>query len=161
MYSKDIVLSDQIVGLHLTSLFSLSDSRGSIKHIIKNSDPLFFGFGETYYSSIKPNKAKAWKLHRIQTQNLVVVSGQLKCVVLENTCATEQKKRACCFILDSAENYMRATIKPWLWYGFKNVGTKEAIIINMVDTEHNPDESINKDLFDENMPFELLGIQKG
>lgn len=152
MNSPLFSLVDNISGVDFTSLRQFYDGRGSIKHIIKSSDPLYFGFGETYCSTIKPGQAKAWKWHKKQTQNLCVVFGGIELVVVDTRDNSPTKNKFCAAILDKGENYNRATIRPNLWYGFKCLGHEEAIIINTVDFEHDKSETVVRNLLDKNMP---------
>ena len=51
---------------------------GSVYHGVKNTDKGFMDFGEVYFSSVKKDKTKAWKLHKEMTLNLFVPIGSVQ-----------------------------------------------------------------------------------
>lgn len=108
---------------------------GDVFHLIKKSDPEFFGFGEVYASSIDYGSIKAWKKHLRMTMNLVVISGLVKFVFYD---ALTKKYKS---ITIGDGNYARLTVPPGLWFGFKGLGVGiRNLIINLADIEHDPDE---------------------
>src|ERR1700744_3933814 len=62
--------SISIAGLILTPLRQIADERGAVLHMLRADAAEFRGFGECYFSEIRPGVAKAWKRHQRQTQNL-------------------------------------------------------------------------------------------
>ena len=59
--------------------------KGDVLHYLKNSSKNFNGFGEVYFSKIKPNAIKAWKLHKKMTLNLIVPMGKVQFVFFSET----------------------------------------------------------------------------
>ena len=51
---------------------------GDVLHALKDSESEFCGFKEAYFSTIKNNKIKAWKMHLKMTMNLVVPVGKVQ-----------------------------------------------------------------------------------
>jgi dTDP-4-dehydrorhamnose 3,5-epimerase len=124
-------------GVILTSLKKISHPNGDIFHAMKASDKNFFGFGEAYFTSVKQDKIKGWKKHAEMTLNLIVVVGEVQFVVHDH--------KGFFNVILSKNNYQRLTIAPGLWVAFKGL-SKENIILNISNIEHNPKESTNLDL---------------
>ena len=55
----------------------INADEGSVLHFMKNSDIEFKNFGEVYFSTVKKDCIKAWKLHKKMTLNLVVPVGRI------------------------------------------------------------------------------------
>lgn len=127
-------------GVKLNSLKIIDNSKGDIFHVIKSSSDGFSKFGEAYFSEIKFNKIKGWKMHKKMVLNLIVLVGKVKFVVYdgESFFTTTLSKN----------NYNRLTIDPNLWVAFKGLSKKSNLILNVASIEHDPTESINKELFE-------------
>jgi dTDP-4-dehydrorhamnose 3,5-epimerase len=44
----------------------------------------------------------------------------------------------------SRNNYQRLTVPPMVWMGFQSRGKKTALLLNIANISHNPDEVENK-----------------
>ena len=64
-----------IDGIIKTKQKIITADNGSVYHGIKTNDNGYNGFGEVYFSSVKIDSIKAWKLHKKMTCNLLVLSG--------------------------------------------------------------------------------------
>ena len=71
-------------GVIITNLKQFYDDRGSVLHMINKNSESFKAFGEVYFSEIFPRCVKAWKKHKIQTQNFVVPVGNIKLVIFDD-----------------------------------------------------------------------------
>jgi dTDP-4-dehydrorhamnose 3,5-epimerase len=71
-------------------------------------------------------------LHPAGTDRLFVVSGLLKLVVFDGRKASPSYGRVNEFVV-SEKNPALLVIPPNLYHGWKNIGTSEAVIINMPD----------------------------
>ena len=128
-----------------TNLKIISANTGSVFHAIKKSDPGFKAFGEVYFSSVKIDSIKAWKLHKEMTLNLVVPIGSVL------FCFLDQREKSATFnkkfkIVMSQDPYFRLTIPPQIWFGFKGIGEGLNLICNMADIIHDPTEVLRKDV---------------
>ena len=119
------------------SLKTIFNEKGSVLHFIRNDEEDFTNFGECYFSEIKPKIIKGWKLHKLQTQNLVVPIGIIKVVITNNLFDNNFIE----YILGQPNNYSRLTIPPNYWYGFKCLSAQTALIANCPDLPHDPLES--------------------
>ena len=87
---------------------------GDILHGLKRSDNGYVNFGEVYFSMVKFNAIKAWKLHQSMTLNLVVPIGKVLFVFflpIENTFEE---------IIIGEENYQRINVPPGVWCAWKS-----------------------------------------
>ena len=144
---------DQIVGVEITKLSIFSDSRGAVLHMITADSPTFKKFGEVYFSEILPNTVKAWKKHKIQTQNFVVPIGMIKLVIYDDREESLTKGNIQIINLGRPDNYVRVTVPSNLWYGFCTIGDSKALLVNCADYPHDKFESILVDLNSQLIPF--------
>lgn len=130
----------KIQDLKLNPLDEIRDERGSVLHLLRSDDPGYLGFNECYCSEVLPGAVKAWKRHRIQTQNLAVPVGRLRLVIYDERPSSATFGELVLLDIGRPDNYVRITIPPGLWYGFGALGHQPAIIVNCVDYLHDPTE---------------------
>ena len=129
-------------GVTVTPLKIINNPKGDILHALKCSETSFSSFGEAYFSIIKEQEIKGWKKHHKMVLNLTVPFGKVKFVIYddrENSPTSGQFKE----ITISKKNYVRLTVQPGLWVGFKGIDNQENIILNIASIEHEPDEAEN------------------
>ena len=143
----------KIKGISIVKLNQISDSKGSVLHMIKSSSPEFKNFGECYISEIYHNSIKGWKLHSKQTQNISVPSGKIKIVLYDYRKDSPSFNHLIEINLGRPENYYRITIPPCVIYGFKCLSSPNALLVNCTDIEHDPNESITFSPNDKKVPF--------
>lgn len=111
---------------------------GDVFHAMKNKDDGYIGFGEAYFSTVERGAIKAWKRHLRMTLNLVVPIGQVLFYFVDDQGG--QKK-----YLIGPENYLRLTVPPGIWFGFKGIGDNKNLLLNIADIAHDPEEIERKD----------------
>ena len=126
----------------LTQLKKIYNPKGDIFHALKKSEDQYTSFGEAYFTSIHKGEIKGWKKHKKMTLNLIVPSGHVRFYI-----HYEEEKKSIHIDL-GVTNYLRLTIKPGLWVAFEGIGDGLNLILNIADIEHNPTESVNKDIND-------------
>jgi dTDP-4-dehydrorhamnose 3,5-epimerase len=141
-----------IDGVIIKPLRRIPDERGYIMHMLRSNDPEFEQFGEIYFSTIYPGAIKAWHLHKEMTLNYSVVSGMIK-LVLYDSREDSPTKGELQEIFLGHENYQLVKIPPFIWNGFKGVGTDMAILANCATLPHDPDEIVRMSPFDESIPY--------
>jgi dTDP-4-dehydrorhamnose 3,5-epimerase len=130
-------------GMIKTDLNIIETDSGSVYHGLKNTDTGFNKFGEVYFSSVKKDSVRAWKLHKKMTLNLFVPVGSvLFCFVdvRENSSTLNNNFK----IVLSKQPYFRLTVPPGIWFGFKGASDGLNLICNVADIAHNPNEVIRK-----------------
>ncbi len=103
-------------------------------HILKKKELKKWNFKEAYFSKIKFNKIKAWKFHLKMTLNLVVPIGSVKFVFYS------EKNKQFRTVKIGEKKYLRLTVPPKIWFGFKGIGRHESVILNLSNIEHNSKE---------------------
>jgi len=134
-----------IDGVFLTPLKRIANEKGDILHALKRSDDSFSTFGEAYFSIANFNAVKGWKMHTKMALNIIVPLGAIRFVIYDDRPTSETKGVYQEFIL-SADNYCRLTVAPGLWMAFQGVGRDVNMLLNIASIEHDPNESINKQL---------------
>ena len=119
----------------LTELKKIKVEGGDVLHGLKKSESSYVNFGEAYFSIINEGCIKAWKKHNKMTLNLVVPIGTIKFVFLidpvNGVFQTEEI---------GEDRYVRVTIPPGIWFGFKGIGSGSNLLMNIADIEHDPEE---------------------
>lgn len=95
-------------------------------------DPLV----QVHITTTLPGRVRAWGLHQNSSDRLFVVSGLVKIVVYDgrNNSPTLGQINE---LTVSEKNPGLLIIPPNVYHGWKNIGTSEAIIINMPDRMYN------------------------
>lgn len=134
-------LTSEIEGVILTPLRQIEDARGAVLHMLRSDAPDFGGFGECYFSETRPGVVKAWKRHRLQTQNLAVPVGRIRLAIFDDRDGSATRGHTMALELGRPDRYARLRIPPGLWYGFTALGGSPALIANCADLPHDPNES--------------------
>ncbi len=114
--------------------------KGNVLTYLKKGQKGYDGFGEVYFSTIKPNKIKGWKKHKKMSMNIYVIVGSVKFVFYD-----EIKKTFLHKIL-SDKKPQRLLISPNVWFAFQNISKKKSIIVNFSNIKHDDKEVLNKKL---------------
>jgi len=114
---------------------------GDILQVMKNSDVGYTAFGEAYFSQVESGAIKAWKRHSQMTLNLVVPVGNVHFVFIDSDGNKKEEKLG-------DGNYVRLTVPPKIWFGFKGVSESTSLLLNIADIEHSPNEVERKGLND-------------
>lgn len=147
------VINGHIEGVVLTELRQINDDRGSVLHMLRSDALDFTQFGECYFSEILPGVTKAWKRHRVQTQNIAVPVGRVRFVIYDNREGSSTLGRVQVVELGRPDAYLRLQIAPELWYGFTCLGSVPALLANCPDLPHLPSESEQQTIHTANFPY--------
>ncbi len=131
-----------IDGVKIKQLKVIPDERGRLMEILRCDDEAFVKFGQVYMTTAYPGVVKGWHYHKIQTDNMAVVSGMMKLVLYDGR-EKSPTKGEIMEIFFGEQRPCLVTIPPFIYHGFKCISDKEAIVVN-VPTEaynrHGPDE---------------------
>tara|TARA_B100000029_G_scaffold435971_1_gene450331 strand:+ start:379 stop:840 length:462 start_codon:yes stop_codon:yes gene_type:complete len=130
---------DEIEGVVVQSLKQIDNPGGLVLHMLKKDSILFRKFGEVYFSEINSGVIKAWKRHKIQSQNLTVPINKIRLVIYDSRPDSKTRGKIKEYQLGRPDNYQLVHIPPKLWYGFQSV-EDTALIANCPDEPHDPDE---------------------
>jgi len=120
----------------------IPDERGRLGEIMRADDPWFEKMGQVYFTTTYPGVVKAWHYHAKQTDHFYVAHGIVKVGLYD---AREDSPTAGVvnevYLGEHCPGLVR--IPPGVQHGWMGVGTKEALIINVVSEMYdraNPDE---------------------
>jgi len=134
-----------IKNIILTPVEIIDNPKGEILKGMDCADKGFSGFGEAYFSAVKPEQIKGWNRHKLMTLNLIVPIGSVKFVVIDDKNDGINKNNI--FEVElSIHNYQRLTIPPGLWVGFECTSKTKSFILNIADMVHDPNEIERIDL---------------
>ena len=120
---------------------------GDVLHAMKKSDLGFAGFGESYFTQVEHGIVKAWKRHLQMTLNLIVPIGKVRFVFMDHEKSFREE------ILGDG-NYARLTVPPGLWFGFQGLSENTALLLNIANIEHSPNEVERNELNNFNYNWE-------
>lgn len=136
-----------IEGVAVIPLRRIPDERGTIFHMMRETDAHFSRFGEIYFSSIYSGVVKGWHKHRDMTLNYACIVGRVKCVVFDDRDGSPSKGTLMEIHL-GPDSYNLLTIPPLVWNGFKGLADPESIVANCCTHPHDPARSERRDPFD-------------
>ena len=114
---------------------------GDVLHGMKRGDPGYVDFGETYFSMIEAGAVKAWKRHLRMTLNLIVPVGAVQFVFVDDKSTTREE-----IVGVEVARYVRLTVPPGIWFGFKGLFSPHSMLMNVADIPHDPTEIQRKGL---------------
>ena len=118
----------------VTPLKRISTPGGDVLHALKDNDFGYKTFGESYFSLVDFNAIKAWKRHSKMIMNLVVPIGLVKFVFnISNKSGFREEEIG-------TNNYVRLTVPPGIWFGFKGMSKSQSLIMNIASIRHDPNE---------------------
>ena len=127
---------DQIL---VTPLERISLEGGDVLHAMKCTDPGFVDFGEAYFSLIDIDAIKAWKRHLRMTLNIMVPLGAVQFVFFDDQGLIREE-------VIGLDRYVRLTIPPGIWFGFRGLVAPFSLLMNIADIPHDPAEIERKEL---------------
>ena len=144
---------NNIQGVKITPLREISDSRGSVLHMLRSDADDFLDFGECYFSEVLPGAIKAWKYHYTQVQNIAVPSGLMRLVLFDGRDSSITYGNILELELGRPEAYKRVKIPPKIWYGFACLSSTPAILVNCANIPHDPSDTEKLDIDDNYIPY--------
>jgi len=144
-----------INGAKVKKLKVIPDERGRLMEMLRNDDELFLKFGQIYLTTGYPGVVKGWHYHKKQTDNFVVVKGMMKVVLYDSRDNSPTYGEVNEFFMGE-HNPILLQIPPYVFHGFKCVGTEEALVVNTpteVYCYDEPDE-FRVDPHDNDIPYD-------
>lgn len=124
----------RLSSIRVTPLSRIPVTGGDVLHALKATETDFNGFGEAYFSTVKPSYVKAWKRHLRMTMNLVVPVGMVRFVFLDRESGAVREE------VIGIERYLRISVPPGIWFGFQGAGEHDSLVLNISSIPHDPDE---------------------
>lgn len=124
-----------------TNLKIIESDLGSVRHCLRKDDPGYKSFGEVYFSTVKKDVIKAWKLHKKMTMNISVQNGSVLFCFKDNRVKSQTFNDLYKVILNK-QSYSRITVPPNIWFGFKGLSDSCNLVCNVSDIIHDDSEVI-------------------
>jgi len=106
---------------------------GDVLHGMRCSDRGYAGFGEAYFSIVEAGFIKAWKRHLRMTLNIVVPFGSVLFAFIDEQGKIREE-------VIGENRYVRLTVPPGIWFGFKGLYSPNSSLMNIADIPHDPIE---------------------
>lgn len=119
-----------IEGVVVKELRVIPDERGRLMEILRSDDHFFTKFGQVYLTTAYPGVVKAWHYHKRQWDHFCVVSGMAKVVLYDPREESPTQGEINEFFMGE-HNPILVRIPPLVYHGFKNIGLKEVLLINI------------------------------
>jgi dTDP-4-dehydrorhamnose 3,5-epimerase len=133
---------ETIEGVVIKNLRVIPDERGWLMEILRCDDKIFAGFGQVYVTTAYPGVVKGWHYHRKQVDNFTCIRGMMKVALYDGRDdSPTYKKITELFVGD--RNPVLVTVPPFVYHGFKAIGTETAYFVNIPTLPYNyaqPDE---------------------
>lgn len=119
---------------------------GHVTEVARADWKLFGGpLQQVHITTTFAGRIRAWGLHRHSTDRLFVVSGLVKIVVFDGRRESPTVGELNEFVV-SEKNPGLLIVPPNVYHGWKNIGTSEAIIINMPERAYDHEQPDALDL---------------
>jgi len=130
---------DLINGVIIKKLSPILDERGYLQECFRSDWPMFKKFGQAYITIAFPNIVKAWHSHNIQTDNLICIEGNAKLVLYDDR-KDSPTNGMINELFFGEKNSCLISVPPRVWHGFKAIGGKKIIVLNIPTELYNYDE---------------------
>lgn len=133
----------------------ITDDRGRLMEILRSDEEIFTHFGQVYMTTAYPGVVKAWHYHKKQDDHFTCISGTMCLALFDAREDSSTYKEVNEFIIN-LDNPMLVKIPKQVYHGFKCVGEKEAVVINVPTLPYNhkePDE-YRIDAFSSDVPYD-------
>ena len=144
-----------IEGVCVKQLKPIADERGRLMEILRADDEIFRKFGQAYITTAYPGVTKAWHTHTLQTDCFTAVSGMMKLVLYDMRKDSTTKGDVNEFFMGD-HNPILVTIPPGVAHGFKCIGQREAVVVNIPTEPYNPDkpDELRIDAHENDIPYD-------
>jgi dTDP-4-dehydrorhamnose 3,5-epimerase len=146
-------MNSLIDGVGIFPLKQIPDERGKVMHMLKSTDPYFQEFGEIYFSMVFPGVVKGWHRHSRMVIHYAVPIGRIKLVLYDDRANSNTKGQVQEIFLGDSD-YHLIQVPPWVWNGFKGVGSEPALVANCATIPHDPEETERLDPINNDIPYD-------
>lgn len=143
-----------IDGLETKKLKVIPDERGRLMEIMRCDDDIFRQFGQVYITTTYPDVVKAWHFHKLQDDYIACVSGMIK-LALFDARQDSPTYGEINELFIGEHNPTLVLVPKGVYHGWKGIGGKEAVIVNVPTEPYNykqPDE-FRLDPYDNSIPY--------
>lgn len=119
-----------IDGVNIVTLKTLSSTRGHLMEVQRVDEPDFHGFGQVYVTRTLPGIIKAWYRHKIQVDQIAIITGAIKLVLYDSRGESPTCGNIMEIVLEDTRP-CRAIIPPGVWHGFQAALEREAFLLHL------------------------------
>ena len=149
-----LLRGDAIIdGVNVIPLRRIPDERGTIFHMLRETDEHFTRFGEIYFSTVYRGIVKGWHKHTEMTLHYACLHGRVKIVLFDERAGSKTKDSLMEVFL-GPDSHSLVIIPPEVWNGFKGLSDPEAIVANCCSHAHDPGRSSRLDPFENHIPYD-------
>lgn len=123
-----------IEGVQVIPLRRIPDDRGTVMHMLKETDAHFTRFGEIYFSTIYKDVVKGWHKNNGKGLNYACVHGRIKNALYDDREGSPTKGSLMEVYLGQ-DSYSLLVIPPGVWNGFKGM-SEMSIVANCATHAH-------------------------
>lgn len=143
-----------IRGVEIVPLRRLTDDRGAVMLMLKETDPHFLRFGEVYFSTVNAGVVKAWKKHRRITANYACVHGRIRVALHDGRIDSPTAGATTDVLLSPEQEYSLVVIPPGVWHGFQGLAEPFSILANCATEPSDPEELERLEPTDADIPYD-------
>ena len=144
-----------IKDVQIKKLKVIPDDRGRLMEILRSDEDIFKNFGQVYMTTAYPGIVKAWHYHKKQDDYFTCIYGTMQLALYDGREDSATYKEVNEFTIN-LDNPILVKIPSGVYHGFKSIGDKEAIVINVPTLAYNytePDE-YRVDAFENDIPYD-------
>ena len=144
-----------IKDVQVKKLKLIPDERGRLMEILRSDEEIFQTFGQVYMTTAYPGVVKAWHYHKKQDDYFTCISGTMRLALYDARKDSPTYKEINDFTI-SLDNPILVKIPKFVYHGFKCIGDREAIVINIPTLPYNPDapDEYRVDAFDNDILYD-------
>jgi len=133
----------------------IPDERGRLMEILRSDEEIFQRFGQVYMTTANPGVVKGWHYHKKQDDYFTCISGVMRLALYDAREDSPTYKEVNDFTI-SLDAPMLVRIPRLVYHGFKSVGDKEAVVINVPTLPYNPadPDEYRVDAFENDIPHD-------
>ena len=130
-----------INGVEIKELVSHKGETGYFCEIIRSSDKFFEEFGQLSFSFVYHGAAKAWHLHKKQTDWMCTLKGDMKLVLYDTRKDSKTYGNLMEILMGETNGYKVVKIPPGIAHGYKVINGPMYIVYTM-NIEYDPDDEL-------------------
>jgi len=142
-----------IDGVQVIALRRIPDERGTIFHMLRESDPHFQRFGEIYFSTVYKGVIKGWHRHNDMSLNYACMVGRVKCALFDDREGSPTRGTLMEVFL-GPDSYSLLIVPPGVWNGFKGLEDPLSVVANCCTHAHDPKRSSRLDPFENHIDYD-------
>jgi dTDP-4-dehydrorhamnose 3,5-epimerase len=119
-----------IEGVTTRKLKLIPDERGYLMEMLRNDWGEFERFGQVYITAVYPGVVKGWHYHKVQTDHFICVQSMAKVVLYDGRPDSPTHGEINEFFMGDL-NPILLKIPPGVMHGFKGIGEKMTLIVNV------------------------------